>query len=70
MRRLEGERREPFSQPSDAGLRIVRIGVIVGGHDLIPDRNRALVVHIIRNVIEMEEPVYEIAAHPQLMVRR
>ena len=43
----------------------MRVGLVVSGHNLIPDRVRVLVVHIVRNVVEMEEPVHEVATHPQ-----
>lgn len=48
------------------GLGIVRIRVVESGHDLVTNRNRASVVHIIRKVVEVEKPIHEITAHPQL----
>ena len=60
-------RDEPFRQFPDVSLGIVRIGVMVSGHNLTSDYSRVLVVHIIREVVEMEEPVHEVATHPELM---
>ena len=65
-----GERCKPFRQLSDMTLGIVGVGLVVGGHDLVADRVCALVIHIVREIVEMEEPVHEIAAHPQLTERR
>lgn len=62
-----GKRYEPFRQFPDVCLRIVGVGLAVGGHDLVPNYVRVLIVHIIREVVEMKEPVHEVTAYPQLM---
>lgn len=48
-------------------LGIVRIGVVVSGHNLASDCDRAPVVDIVREVVEVEEPVHEVATHSELM---
>ena len=46
-------------------LGVVRVGLVVGGQNLVPDRDGVLVVHIVREVIESEEPDYEVTTRPQ-----
>lgn len=48
-------------------LRVVRVGVVVSGHNLASDCDRTPVVHIVRKIIEMEEPIHEVATHPELV---
>ena len=62
-----GERRRPFRQFPDVSLGIVRIGVVVSEHNFVSNCNRVPVVHIVREVVEVEEPVHEVATHPELM---
>ena len=65
-----GERCKPFRQFPDVSLGIVRIGVVVSGHNFVSNCNRVPVVHIVREVVEVEEPVHEVATHPELMEGR
>ena len=58
---------KPLRQSPDVTPGIVRVGIIVGGHDLILDRDCAPVVHTVRKVVEMEEPVHEVTTHPELV---
>lgn len=44
------------------------LGVIERIHDLDRGSEGAAVVHLVRNIVEMEEVVHEVAAHPQLGV--
>jgi hypothetical protein len=67
MRLFVGERRKPFRQFPDVSLGIVRIGVVVSGHNLAPNCDRASVVHIVREVVDVEDPVHEVATHPEFM---
>ena len=62
-----GERCRPFRQFSDVRLGIIRVGFAVSGHNLAPGRVRVLVVHIVRKIVEMEEPVHEVTTHPQFV---
>ena len=48
---------------------MIRIRVVQGGHHLFRDCFRAPVVHVVRDVIEVEEPGTEVAAHPHLVIR-
>jgi hypothetical protein len=70
MRLFVGERRKPFRQFPEVSLWIVCIGVMVSGHNLAPNRGRAPVVHIVQEVVEVEDPVHEVATHPELMEGR
>jgi len=72
VRRIDfaDERCQPFRQLPDVSLGIVCFGVVVGGHNLIPNCDCAPVVHIVRKVVEMEEPVHEVTAHPELVQGR
>ena len=63
-------RDEPFRQFPDVTLGIICIGVVVGVHNLASNCNSALAVHTIREVVEVEEPVHEVATHPELMEGR
>jgi len=49
------------------GLGVVRFRVAVSGHNLASNCERAPVVHVVREIVEMEEPVHEVATHPELM---
>lgn len=62
-----GMEHKPLCQFPDMGLWIVCVGVVVGIHDLVFDCDGASVVHVIRNIVEVEEPVYVVTTHPQLM---
>ena len=46
-------------------LGVVGAGLVVSGHNLVPNCICVLVVHIVRKVIEMEEPIHEVTADPQ-----
>lgn len=59
-------RPKPFCQLPDVSFGIVGIGVTISGHNLVPNCDCAPVVHIIREIIEVEEPVHGVAAHSEL----
>ena len=56
---------KPFRQFPDVSLGIIGAGLVVSGHNLVPNRICVLVVHIVRKVVEMEEPIHEVATDPQ-----
>ena len=64
---LIDERYKPFRQFPNIGHRIVCVGVIIYGHDLIHDRDSALVIHLVREVVQVPEQIQEVTTHPQLM---
>ena len=41
------------------------MGLVVGGHNLVANSVGVLVVHIVREIVEMEKPVHEVTTHPQ-----
>ena len=44
---------------------VMYIWFAISGHDLVANRVCTFVVHIVRNVVEMEDPVHEVATRPQ-----
>lgn len=70
MRRRMGRGCEPFCQFPDVSRGIICVGMIVSGHDFISDGDGASVIHTVRKVVKVEEPVHEVAANPQFMEGR
>ena len=58
----------PLCQPSYCGRGPERVRIAQGADELVRCARRLLVVELLADVVEVEEVVDEVAAHPQLLV--